>query len=83
MSLGDSWGDEDKYNLAICYEWVFAAIGFLGIVLLLLAGFNSYQTIRLKSGKKLYKIGNMILIISSVLMVINILYWNLFMFWAL
>lgn len=72
-----------KYNLAIYYEWVFAAIGFLGIVLLLLAGFNSYQTIRLKSEKKLYKIGNMILIISSVLMVINILYWNLFMFWAL
>lgn len=70
------------YELAIRYQWAFAVVGIIGILLIILAPIGYIKTILLNENK-IYKAANIVLITNSLLLVVNVAYWNLFMFWAL
>lgn len=71
-----------NYELAVSYQWAFAVIGIIGILLIILVPAGYIKTIRLKENK-IYKAANIVLITTSLLWVVNVVYWNLFMFWTL
>ena len=72
-----------NYELAVTYQWAFAVVGILTVILCLLSVLGCYKTFTIKERKKGYKVVNVLLIINSFSMVVNICYWNLFKFWAL
>lgn len=72
-----------NYELAVTYQWSFAVVGILTVILCFVTVLGCYKTITIKEQKKRYKAENIILIINSFSMIVNICFWNLFMFWAL
>ncbi|MGN0484978.1 MAG: serine hydrolase [Lachnospiraceae bacterium] len=71
-----------SYALGATYQWMFAVIGLLAIILFLMCiyGFWKMKKIRLKKGWKLY---HTVTAAFMVITIANILYWNLFMYWKL
>lgn len=72
-----------NYELAVTYQWAFAVVGIMTVILCLLLVLGCYKTITIKERKKGYKVVNFLLIINSFSMIVNIFYWNFFEFWKL
>ena len=68
------------YQPVNTYLWMFIAIGVIALLLAGLLAFGVVRNIRggYSKGVKLY---NWAVIFFGVVAVINICYWNLFMFW--
>ncbi len=62
------------------YQWCFAAIGVIGVLMLVLTGLLLFRRGARTKGAKALNVLNIVFLFSSVL---NILYWQLFAFWAL
>jgi CubicO group peptidase (beta-lactamase class C family) len=70
------------YEVSSSYTWIFAVIGAAMLIMIVMAVYGACRMRKIFSTRKrkLYNIG---VEISLVITVLNILYWNLFMFWAL
>jgi hypothetical protein len=70
------------YEVSSSYTWIFAVIGAAMLIMIVMAVYGVCRMRKIFSSRKrkLYNIG---VEISLVITVLNILYWNLFMFWAL
>ncbi len=62
------------------YQWCFAAIGVIGVLMLVLTGLLLFRRGARTKGAKALNVLNIVFLFGSVL---NILYWQLFAFWAL
>lgn len=70
-----------EYDLSSSYTWMFALCGVFPIVMVALAIYGVGKMIRTPSSK-VRKVYNLAVICSLVVTVVNILYWELYMFWA-
>lgn len=71
-----------NYAWGITYSWMFAVIGIIAIVMIGLICYGFLKITKNLSSKK-RKFFNYTILLSMLITVVNILYWNLFMFWAL
>ena len=80
--LGAAVSQAMGYAVASTYAWMFGAIGVLGIVMIVFSVYGAVGMVKRKSSRirKIYNGTVLFLLISTV---VNIGYWNLFMFWAL
>lgn len=71
-----------KYAVASTYAWMFGAIGLLGIAMAVFAVYGVAAVMKTKSSivRKIY---NSAVIFFLIVTIVNIGYWNIFMFWAL
>lgn len=70
------------YALGSSYQWAIAAIGIIAIIMSLLAVRGIFGNVKADL-KKIDKVYNFIVGITLIMMVVNIGYWNMFMFWKL
>lgn len=68
------------YELYRNYAWIFAVIGIIGIVMTGMMVYGFARNLKAPSGKG-RKIYNILTVFFMAVTVVNILYWNLFMFW--
>jgi CubicO group peptidase (beta-lactamase class C family) len=71
-----------SYEVSSSYTWIFAVIGVAMLILIVMAIYGVYRMRKISSTRK-RKIYNIGVEISLATTVLNIVYWNLFMFWAL
>lgn len=80
--LGAAVSQAMGYAVASTYAWMFGAIGLLGIVMIAFSVYGAAGMVKRKSSR-IRKIYNGIVLLLLISTVVNIGYWNLFMFWAL
>lgn len=71
-----------SYEAADSYIWASAALGAAAVIAVCMAVYGIIMLGKTKSTKK-RKLYNWVTLVMLVFMVVNILYWNLFMFWKI